>query len=295
MAEKKAERLQRQYGDRMRDALGQRGAAPEQEAVAAPDKYTGRSRGNSGKMLVANIIPDENQPRKEFDQAELELLASSLQKDGQLLPIRVRWSEAGSKWIITDGERRWRAAQIAGITTLECVFDETGAPAAVIFKQQLVANCLRIDISPIDQANAFQRLMNLERCNQTELAKLLNLNQGHVSRTLALLKLPAALQEQVAGRIIAPDVAREIGKIDDPVEREEVARQVQGQGLNRAEGVKAVKGKKGKTVKGGDSKVRTFKTKVYTAVLTFKKVPTEADVRAALVEILGSLPHSRAA
>jgi ParB family transcriptional regulator, chromosome partitioning protein len=300
MAEKKANRLQRQYGDRMRDALGHGQAAPAPETAAGPDRYAGRTRGNTGEMLIENIVADPNQPRKEFNQEALERLAASLLKQGQLQPIMVSWSEALGKHVVVEGERRLRAARIAGLTKLSCVFIDEEMAADIRLEKQLTANCLREDLAPIEQANAFQRLMVRKGWTQSELAEALQLHKGQVSRALQLLDLPPTLQEQVVAGTIVPDVAREIGKITDPAQQEEVTRQVAGKGLNRAEGrAAAAKAAKKDKAKGGRpkgaGKVRTFKIPGCTVFMTFEKAPTDDVVRAALRKVLDGISENLAA
>src|SRR5262245_61900264 len=77
-----------------------------------------------GKVEVARVIPDPKQPRVEFSEDALERLAQSIREKGQLSPIRVRWSDDHQKWIIICGERRWRAAQRAGLPEIECYFHD---------------------------------------------------------------------------------------------------------------------------------------------------------------------------
>ena len=93
------------------------GAIPEESA-----KYQGCTRIKSALLIqVDRIVPDPNQPRKEFEPESLRQLADSLKERGQLQPIRVRWDAAMERWVIIAGERRWRAAALAGLPTITAV------------------------------------------------------------------------------------------------------------------------------------------------------------------------------
>ena len=99
--------------------------------------------------------------------------------------------------MIISGERRWRAAQKAGLTEIECCFREAELSSSEILEEQLIENCLREDLQPIEEAQAFAALMRLNSWTGKEVAKALRVHPSRVSRALALLKLPEEIQEQV--------------------------------------------------------------------------------------------------
>ena len=103
-------------------------------------------------IAVENLRPDPVQPRREFDDDDLHRLADSLKVRGQLQPIRVRWDQPSGSWVIVSGERRWRAAGMAGLPTLACV-EAKGGPLRrkTILEDQLVENCLRSDLKPVEE------------------------------------------------------------------------------------------------------------------------------------------------
>src|SRR6185312_3212783 len=100
------------------------------------------------------------QPRKDFEPQALADLAASLKDRGQLQPIRVRWDEGSGRWLIVAGERRWRAAQMAGMTAMLCVEAKGAQTPDDILEDQLVENCLRADLAPLEQARAFKALVD---------------------------------------------------------------------------------------------------------------------------------------
>src|SRR5206468_5331750 len=111
---------------------------------------------------------------KEFEPGALERLAESLKERGQLQPIRVRWEAGMDKWVIIAGERRWRAATLAGLATVAAV--EASGPLTddEILGDQLVENCVREDLKPIEQARAFKALMDRNDWSAIRLAKALS-------------------------------------------------------------------------------------------------------------------------
>jgi ParB family chromosome partitioning protein len=95
-------------------------------------------------------------------------LAQSIRDKGQLSPIRVRWSAEADKWIIVVGQRRWRATQRAGLTTIDCYFHEQDLSESQILEEQLIENCLREDLQPLEEAKACEKLMELNGWNAKE-------------------------------------------------------------------------------------------------------------------------------
>lgn len=111
---------------------------------------------NAVEIPVEKLHRDPNQPREEFGDDALNRLAESMRTRGQLQPIRVRWDEGRGAYVIIAGERRWRAARMAGMATISAVVVEGDLPAAELLALQLVENCLREDLSDIEQAKAFR-------------------------------------------------------------------------------------------------------------------------------------------
>src|SRR5205823_4931405 len=123
----------------MQESMGVRQAELRSVLAPAPGKKDAGRRPlrNVGKLAITQVVPDPAQPRVEFAEEPLELLASSIREKGQLSPIRVRWSDDLEKWMIISGERRWRAAQQAGLTEIECYFHEAKLNSSEILEQQL--------------------------------------------------------------------------------------------------------------------------------------------------------------
>ncbi len=124
-------------------------SAPVVAATIDPKKQGVARSQNTAEIRVDRIVRDANQPREEFDPEGLASLAESLKTRGQLQPIRVRWDEGRGVYVIVCGERRWRAAALAGLETLTCVIHEGEIDVLAI---QLIENALREDLKPIEQA-----------------------------------------------------------------------------------------------------------------------------------------------
>src|SRR5262249_36169928 len=127
------------------------------------------------------------------------------------------------KWVIISGERRWRAAQRAGLKEIDCYFDEADLTPSEILEQQLIENCQREDLQPIEQAEAFAALMKLNDWTGKQVADGLRIPPSRVSRALALLDLPESVQDKVASGKLAARSAYEISKLSDPQKQVELA------------------------------------------------------------------------
>ena len=201
-----------------------------------PDRYRGVSRDKEANLIpLDRIIPDPDQPRKEFDAGELERLAASMKERGQLQPILVRWEEDRGVYAIIAGERRWRAADLAGLATMRAIVADRPYTAGELFEVQLIENALREDLKPIEQANAYRRLMETRGWSLRDVARELNVAHSSVARALELLDLPPRVQEAVDAGELGPTLAIEVGKIGDPAVQEQVAAAAVAEGMTRSE------------------------------------------------------------
>ena len=158
-------------------------------------------------IRLDRIEPDPEQPRKEFDAEEIANLAGSIRSVGLIQPIAVRYDAGRDRYVILDGERRWRAAKQAGVASITAVVTDTDLTPDRIMQLQVVANALRCDLSPLESAKAYRALQTTWGCTAKELAARLNISQSKLSRTMALLDLPATQQQAVASGQVGPTVA----------------------------------------------------------------------------------------
>lgn len=245
------EKLASQHGDSVKAAFGvgdAEPAPPSPHGNAPSGKLDGVKALREARLIALDRIePDPEQPRKQFDHEKILDLAKSLEKYGQLQPIRVTWREDRGKYMIISGERRWRAARFTTrITELQCVVvDRLNEGQAR--QEQLIENCLREDLAPLEKAEAFQIVMTMNGWSARRLADELHMSHPTVLRALALLELPEAVQEQVRTGELSPTKAAEIASLDGPENQVALAEQIVAEKLTREQAVEAVKAKKAGT------------------------------------------------
>ena len=150
------------------------------------------------QLPVAQVHPNPYQPRQHFDPERLQELASSLQTQGLLQPIVVRRHREGFE--IIAGERRWRAAQMAGFATIPALVKP--ASDAEVLGLALLENLQREDLNPLEEARAYQRLQSEFHLRQEDVARYVGKDRSSIANALRLLKLPQVLQEDLeAGRL----------------------------------------------------------------------------------------------
>src|SRR5262252_4664108 len=156
------------------------------------------SEGPVQELAVASIIANPRQPRKSFDDNALRELSASLKRTGVLQPVVVR--RYGQQFQIVVGERRWRAAQMAGLTHIPAIVRE--ATDAETLELALVENLLREDLNPMEEAEAYQRLLTEFSWTQEELGERVGKDRSSVANFLRLLKLPDVIQADLrSGRL----------------------------------------------------------------------------------------------
>ena len=263
---KAAESLQRRFGHNLSESLGVRAGGLSTSTLTpsagigmpretSPDDGRTRAR-EAGHMEIDRIVPDPDQPRKEFSDDAIERLSASLLKHGQLMPIRVRWNATLGKWVVISGERRYRAAIRAGLKTVACIFADSALTPSEILQEQIVENLLREDLKPIEQARAYRQLMDLHGWTAKELAGELHVSQGAVSKSLSLLTLPIELQEKVDEGVIPATAAYEVAKVEDREVQREIARRIVDEDLTRDAAAEAVREAAGKPARAGGSKTQ---------------------------------------
>lgn len=180
--------------------------------LGSDDVYSGRRRLDNGAIIAIDRIEADPQHREDFDHDALTRLAKSMKEKGQLQPIRVRYDDLRDKYVIIAGERRFRAAALAGLPELECVITEGMPSPAEILHAQIVENAVREDLKPMEEARAFRDMAAAEGLSIRKLAGVLNVSPSKVSRAIALLDLPDELQTKVEAGEIAPRDALTMGK-----------------------------------------------------------------------------------
>lgn len=171
-------------------------------------------------LPVASIRPNPHQPRQQFDEAALHQLAESIRTDGLMQPVIVRPApgtpagKTGGVFELVAGERRWRAAQIAGLQSLPAIVRELDDRQ--IAEWALIENLQREDLNPIERAEAFQHLMTTFKLNHDQIAARVGIERSSVSNSLRLLNLCDSVRQLIRGNLISSGQAKVLAGIADP-------------------------------------------------------------------------------
>ena len=162
---------------------------------------------NTNKLLVSDLVRNKLQPRKTFDEKNLDELTNSIKERGVIQPIIVRKSEdQRNKYEIIAGERRWLAAQNAGLHEVPVVVTEANDLKSLEFA--IVENVQRQDLNPIEEAQGYQRLINEFSYDQEKVAKFIGKSRSHVTNCLRLLSLPREVTELIESNKISQGHAK---------------------------------------------------------------------------------------
>ena len=195
--------------------------------------------GKDGTLMVklSKVEPNREQPRKNFDEDSLQELAESLKQFGMLQPILVQ--NRGDYYEIIAGERRWRAAKIAGLKEVPVIVRELTDQEIV--EISLIENIQREDLSPIEEAQAYKRLLTEFHLKQDEVAERVSKSRTAVTNSMRLLKLCDEVQKMVVDDMISTGHARALISIEDPEEQYLIAQKIFDEKLSVREVEKLVK------------------------------------------------------
>jgi len=212
------------------DALFEK-ALPEGRASSAP-------AGRFLSLDVNKIIPNRYQPRKDFKEPELQELAASLKGKGVLQPVIVRRS-GPDRFELIAGERRWRAAKLAGLETIPAMLQDASDTEAV--ELALIENLQRQDLNPIETAKGYRRLIEEFRVTQEDAAKRVGKERSSVTNALRLLTLPSELQDAIASEQLSVGHAKVLLSLSGPPAQLRLARRIIRRGLSVRAAETAVK------------------------------------------------------
>lgn len=163
-------------------------------------------------VRLTDIEPNKNQPRKKFDEAEIQKLAESISEHGLIQPIIVR-PIADERYQIVAGERRWRACKSAGISEIPIIVRELSDEDTA--KIALIENIQRADLNPIEEAAAYKQLMDNYNITQEALAKLVGKSRSVIANSVRLLNLPEPVQDMLKNDEITVGHAKALAGIED--------------------------------------------------------------------------------
>jgi ParB family chromosome partitioning protein len=181
------------------------------------------------ELPVEAIVPNPRQPRQVFDDEALEELKISIQEVGFLQPIVVR--ETGSdRYELVMGERRWRAARAVGRETIPAIIRDTRDDA--MLRDALLENIHRANLNPLEEAAAYQQLLDEFGATHDELARRIGRSRPQISNTIRLLNLPSPVQRRVAAGVLSAGHARALLALEDTDVQEEMATRIVAEGLS---------------------------------------------------------------
>jgi ParB family transcriptional regulator, chromosome partitioning protein len=181
------------------------------------------------ELPLDSISPNPRQPRSVFDEEAMNELVESIREVGMLQPIVVR-PMGGAKFELVMGERRWRAAQQAGVETIPAIVRETADHQ--LLRDALLENLHRAQLNPLEEAAAYQQMLEDFGCTQEELATRIKRSRPQISNTIRLLRLPPTVQRRIAAGVISAGHARALLAMEDPATQERLAQRIVAEGLS---------------------------------------------------------------
>jgi ParB family transcriptional regulator, chromosome partitioning protein len=185
------------------------------------------------ELPVGAISPNARQPRQVFDEEAMAELVHSVREIGLLQPVVVRPAgrrDGADHYELIMGERRWRATQEAGLETIPAIVRATGDDA--MLRDALLENLHRSELNPLEEAAAYQQLLDDFGCTHEELSSRIGRSRPQVSNTLRLLKLSPAVQRRVAAGVLSAGHARALLAVTDPADQDRLASRVVSEGIS---------------------------------------------------------------
>jgi ParB family chromosome partitioning protein len=179
-----------------------------------------------GRVPIEFVSPNPKNPRRSFAEADLSDLAQSIREHGIVQPVLVR-RRADGKYEIIAGERRWRAAQKAGLTEIPVLVRDVDDRTAL--ELAIIENVQRADLNPVEEALGYQQLVDEHNYTQADLGNVIGKSRSHVANTLRLLKLPESIRDLLVDGSLSAGHARTLVTADDPAS---LARRIVDGGLS---------------------------------------------------------------
>jgi len=181
------------------------------------------------ELPLASITPNPRQPRSVFDEDLLNELVESIREIGVLQPIVVR-PLGEDRYELVMGERRWRASQLAGVESIPAIVRRTEDHD--LLRDALLENLHRAQLNPLEEAAAYQQMLEDFGCTQEELAQRVKRSRPQISNTIRLLRLPPTVQRRVAAGVLSAGHARALLVVEHPAAQERLAQRVVAEGLS---------------------------------------------------------------
>lgn len=228
-------------------------------------------------LEVSRLVPNPHQPRKEFKEEALLELADSIREHGIIQPVTVEDAGNGQFYIIA-GERRTRAAKLAGLTKIPVQLKKYSDQRKL--EVALIENIQRSDLNPIEEAVAYQKLMEMSQLNQEELAQRVGKNRSTVANALRLLKLPEDMQSALESGAITSGHARALLSVNDSSDQRILFGRITGSGLSVREAEQQA------AELNGGGRIKTTEKKPSSS--STKKDPDLAALEQQYIEVFGT-------
>ena len=189
----------------------------------------GNEVAQQNEVSVDSISPNPKQPRTVFNEEAMAELVASIKEIGILQPPVVRQTSAG-RYELIMGERRFRAAKLAGLRSIPVIIRQT--PDNELLREALIENIHRSQLNPLEEAAAYTQLLQDFNCTHDELAQKLGRSRPLISNTMRLLNLPASVQSRVASGIISAGHARALLGLENEAEIDRLAKRIVAEGLS---------------------------------------------------------------
>ena len=217
------------------DPGSQAASGPTEDLAGTTDATVAAGAAFFAELDVASIVPNPRQPREVFDEQALAELVHSIREVGLLQPVVVRPLPSGepgdaARYELVMGERRWRATQAAGLGAIPAIVRETAD--ADLLRDALLENLHRAELNPLEEAAAYQQLLEDFGCTHDELAERIGRSRPQISNTLRLLKLSLAVQRRVAAGVLSAGHARALVSVTDPERQDRLAGRVVAEGIS---------------------------------------------------------------
>lgn len=200
--------------DISRKRLGRGLAALIGEIDNPQPKQTGAAVASDGNVPIEFVTANPKNPRRNFADAELTDLAQSIREHGIVQPVLVRPMRESGRYEIIAGERRWRAAQRAGLSQIPVIVRDVNDRTAL--ELAIIENVQRADLDPVEEARGYQQLIDEHNYTQADLGQVIGKSRSHVANTLRLLKLPDAILDMLVDGALSAGHARTLVTATDP-------------------------------------------------------------------------------
>jgi ParB family transcriptional regulator, chromosome partitioning protein len=188
-------------------------------ALLSSDGIPESQKDSVVNLKINDISPNADQPRKRFDESKLNELAESIKSNGIIIPIIVKKEGLGYK--IVAGERRWRAAKIAGLALIPSIIRDLSDTE--VMQQALIENIQRQDLNPVEEAHALERLIRQHRLTQDKLSVIIGKSRSAIANTLRLLNLPDEIIGMITNEDLSAGHARALLGLPDPEQQKKAA------------------------------------------------------------------------